>query len=518
MASISMPSLNLKKLALEQAITVWKSRWLALLLAWLVSVVGWGAVMFVPQRFESDARAFVDVNGLLTPLLKGLIVNTAPSESERYLRQTLLSRPNLEQVIVLANLGGNSLSGVELEQLTDRLARDIKVTTEGENLVSIAYVDKSPIVARSVVDAMLTVFAEKAATSSRAAMDKAITFLNGQIGVYASQLRAAEKRRAGFRKKYAEYFVDSAVAKPDILQQQLKQIRQQYEDAVTTRNALAAQLKTVPALLSVASAPAVTGSGQLVAASPDVHLAQAKRNLADLQLVDTDNHPDVLAAKRSVAQLEAEVKAKPRTTEGKTQIPNPTYEQLRLKLVDAQTVVPTLRARLDRMAEDYERVRALSGNLPDIEAKSRDLDRDYDVIKQNYDELVKRREAANLSQAADDRADRTQFRIVDPPQVPQFPAFPNHTLLFSLATLFGLGAGIMAPLALARLRPVYGSTVRLKEFGLPIIGEITEAPHPTSLRLVQRMSGGLFAAGTASLLLVYAGIVLVANARHVGLW
>ncbi|HTK78908.1 MAG TPA: XrtA system polysaccharide chain length determinant [Rhizomicrobium sp.] len=517
MASLNVPPQNLKKLVLEEAIVIWKQRWLALLAAWILCLAGWTGVMLVPQRFESNARAFIDVNGLLTPLLRGLIVNTTPAGSEDYLRQTLLSRPNLEQVIVLANLGGNSLGNVQRGQLVDQLSHDIKVTTEGENLVSIAYASENPLVARNVVDALLTVFAEKAATSSRAEMDKARAFLSAQIGLYQNQLRTAEKRRAAFRKKYADFFVDSAVARPEILQQQVKQIRQQYEDALTTRAALAAELKTVPALLNVASAPTVTDSGQLVAASPEVRLAQAQRNLADLKLIYTDKHPDVLAAQRSVSELQAELKAKPKTTEGKTQISNPTYEQLRLKLVDVETTIPTLKSRLDKATEDYNRVKSLSGELPDVEAKSRDLDRDYAIIKQNYDELVKRREAANLSQAADDRADRTQFRIVDPPLVPISPSFPNRILLFSIATLVGLAAGIALPLGLARIHPVYGSTARLEEFGLPVIGAVTYAPRARSTDLMQRISGGLFATGTVCLLLAYMGILLVTNARYMGL-
>src|ERR1043165_1375040 len=171
MASVNVPPQNLKKLVLEEAIVIWKQRWLALLAAWILCLAGWTGVMLVPQRFESNARAFIDVNGLLTPLLRGLIVNTTPAGSEDYLRQTLLSRPNLEQVIVLANLGGNSPGNVQREQLVDQLSHDIKVTTEGENLVSIAYASENPLVARNVVDALLTVFAEKAATSSRAEMD-----------------------------------------------------------------------------------------------------------------------------------------------------------------------------------------------------------------------------------------------------------------------------------------------------------------------------------------------------------
>jgi polysaccharide chain length determinant protein (PEP-CTERM system associated) len=521
MAAETNRSENLRSLLLEQAVLVWKRKWLVLSVAWLACVAGWGGVMLVPQRYESNARAFVDVNGLLTPLLKGLVVDTTPSESEGYLRQTLLSRPNLDQVIVLANLGAQPLTEVQHEELVDALANEIKVTTDGNNLVSISYNDRNPRTARNVVDALLTVFAEKAANSSRVEMDKARAFLTGQIVQYEVQLRTAEQRRAAFRKKNAQYFTDSGVARPDVMQQQLGQLRDQYEDAITKRNALAAQMRQVPQLLSVASAPSVSNSGQIVVASPQTRLAQAKRNLADLQLLYTEKHPDVIAAKHSVAELESDVDVERKTGgsgEGKTQVSNPAYEQMRLRLVDAETVIPSLKQRLDKATGEYERAKALGGNIPDIEARSQDLDRDYDVIKANYDELVKRREAANLSQAADDRADRTQFRIVDPPEVPIFPSFPNRTLLFSLATLLGLAAGIVAPIALAQIHPTFGSATRLRELGLPVIGAITFVPHAKPSGLLRRAAGGVFATGAAGLILAYFGLLFVATTLRQGLW
>jgi len=505
---------NLKLLFLEQIVTVWKRKWLVLAVAWLTCLVGWTAVMLIPQRFESNARAFIDVNGLLTPLLKGLIVNTAPAESEGYLRQTLLSRPNLEQVTVIANLAPPNASDIERQQLVDGLAAHMKVTTDGENLVSISYSDSNPLVAKNVVDALLTIFAEKAATSSRAEMDKAQRFLNGQVAQYGTHLRDAEHRRAEFRKKYAPFFTETGVARPEIMEQQLKQLNQQYEDAVTTRNALAAQLKQVPALLSIGAAPTVSSSGEIVAASPEVRLAQAKRHLADLRLLYTDRHPDVNEAQRTVSDLQAELGAKEKaggTAAGKTQISNPTYEQLRLKLVDAQTVIPTLKARLEKATAEDARVKALSAELPEVQAKSQDIDRDYEVLKQQYDELVKRRESANLSQAADDRADRTQFRIIDPPQIPLSPSFPNRMLLLSFATLVGLVAGIAAPILLARFHPTYGTTERLREFGLPVIGAVTYAPRGEVASGVQIMSGRFFAAATASLIVGYAAVMIFAT-------
>jgi polysaccharide chain length determinant protein (PEP-CTERM system associated) len=504
---------NLKLLILEHLVLVWKRRWLALAVAWVACIAGWAGVMLIPQRFESNARAFIDVNGLLTPLLRGLIVNTTPAESESYLRQTLLSRPNLDQVIVIANLVPPNANEIRREELIDELGRDIKVTTEGDNLVSISYADQKPLVARNVVDALLTIFAEKAATSSRAEMEKARQFLTSQIAQYGGQLRKAEVKRAEFRKKFAPFFIDSNVARPELMEQQLKQLSQQYEDAITSRNALAAELKQVPALLNVAAAPSVADNGQIVAASPEVRLAQAQRHLADLRLLYTEKHPDVTQAEHTVKDLQGEISVKKGTGggAGKTQVPNPTYEALRLKFVDAQTIIPTLKGRVDRATQDYARVKALSDQLPAIQAKSQDIDRDYDVLKLQYDELVKRRESANLSQAADERADRTQFRIVDPPQIPLSPSFPNRVLLLSLTTLAGLVLGIATPILLARLNPIYGSATRLRGFGLPVIGALTFAPRLTSTSARDRLVSAGFAAAAILLIVAYAGITAVAT-------
>ena len=178
---------------------------------WAICVFGWITVWALPNRYESDARAFIDVNGLLTPLLKGLVVDTPPSQSADYLRQTLLSRPNLEQVIYLSNLASPGIDEVTREKLVSDLAADVTVKSEGQNLISLSYAHENPQTARDVVQALLTIFAERASASSRVEMDKAERFLNTQIADYEAQLRAAERRRADFRKKYADYFGDSGI-------------------------------------------------------------------------------------------------------------------------------------------------------------------------------------------------------------------------------------------------------------------------------------------------------------------
>ena len=247
------PMANIKILLMEQAITWWRHKWIALAACWVVCLAGWGAVMMMPRSYESDARAFVDVNGLLTPLLKGLVVDTTTLQTSDYLRQTLLSRPNLEEVIHLAQLD-NGKTAAEKDALITKLTSEVAVRAQGKNLFTISYNNPRPVVAKNVVESLLTIFAEKAASSNRVEMEKARKFLDDQISAYEDQLRSSEQRRAEFRKKYADYLADPTSGMPKLaaLQQQLAQARQNYAQALITRDSLQAQLKQVPQFRSTA--------------------------------------------------------------------------------------------------------------------------------------------------------------------------------------------------------------------------------------------------------------------------
>lgn len=520
---------NFKALLMEQGVNLWRHKWIALAACWIVCLLGWSAVMMMPRRYESDARAYVDVNGLLTPLLKGLVVDTSSNQNTDYVRQTLLSRPNLEQVIHLAALD-TGLNQAQKDALIANLSTAVVVKAQGKNLFTISYINGVPVVAKNVVDSLLTIFAEKAASSNRVEMERAHKFLDDQIAAYEEQLRAAEQRRADFRKKYADYLADPISGQPKLqaLQAQMQQARLAYDQAVVMRDSLKAQLKAVPQYRSAQASQGVGPDGKVVGNSPAARLIQAKAALDALRLKFTDKHPDVIAAQKEVDDLQrqataASVAAAAATAaSGTTQAPadgteiaNPTYDQIRLKIVDAETTLPAAKQRLDQASAEFQKAKVMMADVPDIDAKAKDIDRDYEVMKKNHDELVARRESANLSQAADDQADRTQFRIVDPPQVPLNPSFPNLPLMFSLVLLVGIGAGVSLPIAVEMVRATFSSAVRLRSLGLPVIGSVTYVRRAGGSRGFIAGAAGVIVTASA-LLVVYGAIMVISSGAYRG--
>src|ERR1700739_4180551 len=183
---------------------LWRHRWLGVATAWLVCTVGWIGVALIPTKYESSARVYLNADPLLTPLLRGLAADTDPTRQLDFMQRTLLSRPNLEQLVRLTDLDIGVTTPEEKEALFKRLASDISVAPITLNLLTLSYRDQDPVVAKNVVQSLLTIFAEKTAGSSRADMDNAQRFLDREITSYRAQLRAAEKRRADLAQKYPD--------------------------------------------------------------------------------------------------------------------------------------------------------------------------------------------------------------------------------------------------------------------------------------------------------------------------
>src|SRR5262249_3581846 len=101
------------------------------------------------------------------------------------------------------------------------------------------------------------------------------------------------------------------------------------------------------------------------------------------------------------------------------------------------------------------------------------MDRDYEVLRKNYSELIQRREAAKIANDLDNQTTGIDFRVVEPPVIPLTPSGPNRLLLFA-GVLFGsIAAGVGIVFVLRQLRDSFATAEQLKEaFGLPILGSV----------------------------------------------
>ena len=139
----------------------------------------------------------------------------------------------------------------------------------------------------------------------------------------------------------------------------------------------------------------------------------------------------------------------------------------------------TLKAFDDELNE----LRATANAVPQVEAEFTQLTRDYEVTKRNYDQLVTRRESAQITSDMQSTSSAMDFRVIDPPQVPSTPDWPNRRLLMSAVLVAALAAGAGLAFLISQLRPTISSERRLRELGgLAVYGTVMLAWNDEMLR------------------------------------
>lgn len=486
----------------------WQHRWKALVLAWLVCLGGWAFVYSMPNQYRSSTRIYADADVILGQLLRGIAVDSAPASQVERLQRTLLSRPNLERVAASTGLDMRASGAAARDRLLEQLGRDVRITAQARNLFTITYTDTDGQMARNVVNALLTLFMEQAASNDRQQMENARSFVGQQIAVYETQLREAEQRRAEFRTRYLELLPSEASGGLSRLEQartRLQNLTGELHDATVRRDALREQLNATPATLP---SPSVAGGG----GGGDSRVAQAERQLRDLRLQYTEQHPAVVAARNALSELRSAgpISSGRPTGGGRTASTvgpsNPAHDQLRDRVFEAESRIPPLERQEREERTQVDRLEALARTMPQLQAQYTNLDRDYNVLRRSYEELLERRESVQIAGAARTGADRVRLEIVDPPTIPTAPFGPNRPLFASGVLVGGIGAGVLLVFLLIQLDKSFYTVQDLRKLGLPVIGSISSTEPAKS------KAGAMVAfAFSVGLLLIAYGAVTVAG-------
>ncbi|HJU24090.1 MAG TPA: XrtA system polysaccharide chain length determinant [Casimicrobiaceae bacterium] len=489
---------------------MWHRRWIGLACAWIVAVVGIAVVSKIPEKFEASARVYVDTETLLRPLLAGLAIQPNVDQQVALISRTLISRPNVEKLIRLADLDLRANSPQEREELVDTVMASIKLGGNvGANLYTISYRDADPQRARKVVQSLLNIFVESSLGNKLQDTQSAVKFLDDQIKRYEETLQATEDKIKDFRIKYMSINRDGQdyFARMSALSAAIEQAKLELESAEQSRDSYKRQLAgETPIYVPEANDASADNGG--VTLEIDSRISALKRDLDTLLRKYTEEHPDVIATRRLISQLEAQRKTEldARRKAMAAEAPhaqnpmdqNPVFQQLRISLADSEAAVASSRAKLAGLQSQFQQLKAQAQLVPQIEAEYTQLNRDYDVQKRTYQSLVSRRESATMGKDVQDTG-AVQFKIIDPPRVSPQPVAPNRLALLGLVAALSLGAGLFASLIASQMMPTFHDARTLRDITKrPILGMVSMLPSE-ALRRARRRGAWLFAGGLGGL-------------------
>lgn len=481
---------------------VWHRRWLALGAAWGVCLLGWLVVAMVPNKYESRARIFVQLDDPLAEQI-GIAPGSRQKDIER-VRQTLTSAVNLEKVVRGTRIGDSIHTPKQMEAVIIALGKLIKVESKQDNLFEITAASndgnwsdaENAKMAQDIVLKLIDIFREENIKDGRGDMNSTLQFMDQQLADRQKQLEEAEAKRIEFETRNPN-LAGGSQSMAQRLESARTQMRDIDADLAAAQSALAAingQLAGTPATIS-------SGAGGRSA------LAEAQAQLSGMRSRGlTENHPDVIAMKNQVAALRSAGGG------GDGGMPNPAYTSLQSIKAERQANVSALMARRGAVQGDLAGFGAAAAGGPEAQAEAQRVNRDYDVLKKQYDELLQNREQLKLRGQVETEHSAVRFEVIDPPTTPVSPAAPNRPVLLFGVLVLGIGAGCGGAFLFGQLRSTFATAGKLERAtGLPVLGSIT-ATLTDAARALRAKRLKYFYAGSGALAGVFAlllGVELV---------
>ncbi|NOZ36834.1 MAG: chain-length determining protein [Gammaproteobacteria bacterium] len=494
---------------------MWRYRWSALVVSWLVAIIGWPLVFSMPDQFSAKAVVYIDTSSVLKPLLKGLAPETDTSDELQVMARVLLSRDNLMSVVRETDMDLEAETSAEREEIVERLAGEISIKGGGtkkkwetkSNIYEISYQSNSANRAYQVVSNLLNTMIEDTLNSTRTDTVSAQKFLDSQIAVYEERLTLAEQKLAQFKKENVGFMPDERGGYYMRLQR-----AQDSVEATTSALRLAERRYSELNRQLKGENPILSSSGYLSANAKKIKEYQMQLDF--LLNSYTDRHPDVRALRAIIEELQAapetgEMVSGDISDDDSSNEFNPVYQEVKVELSKASVDVETLKIQLKEQNAYVKKLRSSIDVIPEVEANLAKLNRGYEVTRERYLDLVERRESAQLAQNAGQSASDITFRVIEPPIVPYQPSGPNRMLFLSVVLLVALMAGLAWSFLRFTLQPTFIDLTQISNAtGLPVLGSVSLYLSPEHKRR-RRMQLSSFVTATLLLVVVFGAVFIL---------
>lgn len=439
---------------------LWRRKWWAIIPLLLVAA---GTVVYsqrLPNRYRSSALVLVVPPKVPANVVKP-VANQPLQERLAAMQQQILSRTNLERIILELNLYPEERKTVLMDQVVEGMRRDVSVTPQRvsrrqqPNNFTVTYASADPHTAMRVTERLASLFIRENLEGRTLQTDVMNRFLQRQLDESLRRLQEHEAQVQAFRTANAGRLPSEAEDNLSMAQDIRNQL-QSLNDSITRdrerQDVIARTLtdETTAAALAPPQTAAPSGEGA-GAGTPAQQLATARSQLASLELRLTPDHPDVRALKRRIGELAQKASDEallgPMSEVAGTAGPADRARQNRISQLRTQQ--ETLERDIARKRNQSERLQGtlqtVSGRIavaPAIQAKFTDLMRGYSTLQAAHADLLQKAEVASLGTKLEEQQVGEQFQLIDPARLPDRPSSPDRLRMNLMGSLAGLALGL----------------------------------------------------------------------------
>jgi len=488
-----------RELKFEDYVTIFRRRiWFLVIPGILLCIGAYVLSLFLPSRYTSETVVLVQEQRVPEEYVRS-VVGGDLNERLATMQEQILSRTRLQEIIEKLKLYKEDIGRRPMEELVARLRKSITVgavrpmaETHAEGLpgFTIAVTASRPGLAQQICTEITSLFLQQNVVLRAQRAEDTTQFLNTQLADAKAKLDEQGAKLADFKRRYMGSLPDEAQTNFGLLtamSTQLEALNQSidraHQDKIFLESNLSSQLS--------ATKLAETG------ASPDIlgkQMAALQEELSKLRTRYTDAYPDIVKLKRDIADLQKRMSAENASRNSslpKEQAPTPTaatafnprLEELRAEIHQLDVGIREKIAEQQQVQQKIQQLQSRLELTPGVEEQYKALTRDSQTALEIYTDLLKKQNESAMATDLEKRQEGEQFRVLDPPSLPQTPSFPKRQE-FAIGGLIGglaLGGliGFMLELKDTSLRTERDVEMVLK---LPTLATIPTVPMEAPAR------------------------------------
>jgi polysaccharide chain length determinant protein (PEP-CTERM system associated) len=458
---------------LDYVSVIRRRRWWWITPIALSIVTGWLLVRFLPKEYRSSTTL-----GVTAPLVSPSIINqTTPFDNFdrlRAIQQQLVSTPILSRVAREEHLSDVGLL---------RTAIDIKVpepvanTNEVRRLDTfvVSYTDSDPQRAQRVANRLGRVFVDENSKVRAERAEDTTMFIGAQLMASQTRINDLEMRLRKAKESYMGQLPEQTGANLTTIAGLRAQMLSDATQIRGERDRLMLIDRQIEAIDKNTVDEPLPGRTEAIA-SPQMRVITLERELAAARASYTDKHPEVQRIQEELAYAKKEALAaqqQPQADRLARLQRNPGY----LSLVGERDVTRSRIKDLERDQADAQaqigRYQARVEAAPMVEQQLTNIQREYDLEKQQYNDLSAKQSTAAIAATVERNRSGERFEVLDTASLPTEPLKPLPLRVW-LGSLLG---GLIVGAGLTLLREYFDSSVHderdLREtLDVPILGSI----------------------------------------------
>ena len=445
------------------------------------------------------------------------------------IKQQVMSRTTLTKMMDELHLFEKERKKLSSEEMFALIRKRIEIdVVQGQSrdrsvAFSLSFLHESPKEAMNAVARLASHFIEE---NLKTREQQAV----GTSDFLESQLRSTKARLEVMEKKVKNYKIQNMGELPQQMDANLRMLAGLQDrlrtNETSTRNLEERKvfLEAQMALIEKSMPASTAGNGRSVESvqSLENELALKREQLAVLRGKYTEAFPEVVRTKREVADLEdriARVRRSAAASAGQdadlqisaTSLPGGNeIRQMKAQLQANKAEILSLKKEREEIKKSISSVERKIEQSPRREQEMISMVRDYENQKKSYDDLLNKKLEADVSQNLEKRQKGTQFRILDPANLPEEPFKPDRIKVMAVSLLLALFLGFGGAIFMEAMDLTLRDVREFRHFyRVPILGYIPvfQDKEFQRERAVQRAAvfGGLITFGVAFsiFLLVY---------------